>query len=114
MEPPPTVRKRGLGPTGTSLTTLLAVGSTRASVLPALQVIQMESLAKIGLNDPGGMRICAAMPFVAGSMRARSPSFDVTIHTLPAPVAIPPSESAGLAAIVASNLPVCALTRTNE
>ena len=49
---------------------------------------------------------------VAASIRVSSPLAEVTIQTLPAPVAMPPSESAGPAGMTACAAPVSALTRT--
>ena len=81
--------------TGISLTTLSVAGSTRTTVPPVLELTQIVSFPKTGLNDPAGRRMSAVTVFVPGSMRARSVYVDVTIQTLPAPTAMPPSSSAG-------------------
>jgi len=60
-----------------------------------VDVIQTKSSAKRGQNDPGGVVIVAMTELVAGSMRDRMPEGSVISQTLPAPMVIPPSESAG-------------------
>src|SRR5277367_2200841 len=65
----------------------------------------------MGLNDPLGSWIRATTALVEGSMRSNSLLAEVTSQTLPAPVVMPPSESAGLAAIVAWIAPVRASAR---
>src|SRR5580658_10778971 len=54
----------------------------------------------------------ATIMLVAASILSNSLVADVTSQTLPAPVVIPPSESAGLAGIVAWITPVFGLART--
>src|SRR5580765_7356776 len=55
-------------------------------------------------NDPDGTAISATILLVAGSMRASVPFLSIISQTLPAPLAMPPSESPiviGTVAVVA-------------
>src|SRR5579862_1176068 len=101
MEPAPAVRKRGWGPTGVELTRRFVSGSMRSSEFPTFEVTQRDPESNNGLNEPAGMLIRAAILLVDTSTLVSSPAAKVTSQTLPAPVVMPPSESAGPAGIVA-------------
>src|SRR5271165_629732 len=112
-DPSPNVMNLGPLPTAISSVTRLAFGSTRATTLRSGELTHTALAPKVHATDPAGTSIVFTTWFVFPSIRDNSPFLSVTIQTLPAPVAIPPSESAGPALIVASIAPVSGLNRTS-
>src|SRR5438093_5127474 len=96
MEPAPAVRNRGSGPTLILSVTLLVFGSTRLTRLFSVLLTHTAlSSPKTHENEPDGTSISADTVFVTGSILERMPFLSVSIHTLSALVAIPPSLLAG-------------------
>src|SRR5579863_399243 len=114
IDPAPAVKKRGFGPTGTVAVALFVPGSTLVTRFFSVDVTHTAPSSNAAANDPGAMGMEATIAFVFGSTRDKVPLRSVVSQTLPAPVAIPPSDSAGGAPIVAT---ICALrssTRRSE
>src|SRR6267142_2899104 len=112
MAPPPAVRKRGRDPVSTLSVTRFVFGSTRATRLFSVLDTQIApSSPTTQANEPEGTCISATTLFVSGSIRDRIPFRSLSIHTLSALVAIPPSLSAGPAEIVAATSFVFISTR---
>src|SRR5438552_3080111 len=112
MEPPPAVRKRGCGPVGIVSVTVFVFGSTRDTRLFSVLLIQIApSSPKTHAYEPDGTLISAVRWFVAGSILERMPVLSVSIHTLSALVASPPSLCAGPYGHVATTLFLLMSTR---
>src|SRR6267143_205951 len=112
MAPPPAVMKRGRDPTSTLSVRRFVFGSTRTTMLfSVLETQTAPSSPATQVNEPDGTCISATTLFVSGSILERMPLRSLSIHTLSALVAIPPSLSAGPAEIVAATSFVFISTR---
>src|SRR5438093_12838771 len=87
---------RGSGSTLLLVVILLGVGSRRLTRLLTVALTRTAlSSPKTHENEPDGTSISADTVFVTGSILERMPFLSVSIHTLSALVAIPPSLLAG-------------------
>jgi hypothetical protein len=114
IEPPPDVRNRGFGPTGSDTGTSPVRASTAAKTLLSNPVTQMIPLLKSGLYEPGGMEIFCRTAPVVGSIRLSVPFLSVTIQIRSPLTVIPPSGPVGPSGSVAMTLFLSTSTRTSE